>query len=125
VVKWSITVFIHFVVGLQQMVKQKYKNVPRKTIHQTENKYLEFVLNISPVSFTKMLPLQILYIFVLPLLVTSHTHLLKTNHKMNEYGDGPENQPIDKMVIQYFRWRYELLDNRPIQGEFSKDGWKW
>ena len=45
--------------------------------------------------------------------------------KWNEYGDGPENQPIDKMVIQYFRWRYELLDNRPIQGEFSKDGWKW
>jgi hypothetical protein len=40
----------HFVVGLQKMVKQKYKNVPRKTIHQTENKYLEFVLNISPVS---------------------------------------------------------------------------
>jgi hypothetical protein len=47
------------VVGLQQMVKQKYKNVPRKTIHQTENKYLEFVLNISPVSFTELLPLQI------------------------------------------------------------------
>jgi hypothetical protein len=61
----------HFVVGLQQMVKQKYKNVPRKTIHQTENKYL------------------------------------------------------DIMVNQYFRWRCELLDNRPIQGEFSKDGWKW
>jgi hypothetical protein len=53
-----------FVVGLQEMVKQKYKNVPRKTIHQTENKYLEFVLNISPVSFIELLPLQILYIFV-------------------------------------------------------------
>ena len=29
------------------------------------------------------------------------------------------------MVNQYFRWRCELLDNKPIQGEFSKDGWKW
>jgi hypothetical protein len=27
------------------------------------------------------------------------------------------------MVNQYFRC--ELLDNRPIQGEFSKDGWNW
>jgi hypothetical protein len=63
------------VVGLQQMVKQKYKNVPRKTIHQTENKYLEFVLNISPVSFTEWLPLQILYIFVSPLSAVGHiTH---------------------------------------------------
>ena len=35
------------------------------------------------------------------------------------------NQPVDIMVNQYFRWRCELLDNRPIQGEFSKDGWKW
>ena len=25
------------------------------------------------------------------------------------------NQPVDKMVNQYFRWRCELLDNRPIQ----------
>jgi hypothetical protein len=63
------------VVGLQQMVKQKYKNVPRKTIHQTENKYLEFVLNISPVSFTEWLPLQILYIFASPLSAVGHiTH---------------------------------------------------
>jgi hypothetical protein len=29
------------------------------------------------------------------------------------------------MVNQYFRWRCELLDNRPIQGEFSEDNWKW
>ena len=35
------------------------------------------------------------------------------------------NQPVDKMVNQYFRWRCELLDNRPIQGEFNKYNWKW
>jgi hypothetical protein len=35
------------------------------------------------------------------------------------------SQPVDIMVNQYFRWRCELLDNRPIRGEFSKDGWKW
>jgi hypothetical protein len=28
-------------------------------------------------------------------------------------------------MIQYFRWRCELLDNGPIQDEFSKDSWKW
>jgi hypothetical protein len=30
-----------------------------------------------------------------------------------------ENNP------KQFQWRCELLDNRPIHGEFSKDGWKW
>ena len=45
--------------------------------------------------------------------------------KRSDDGDEPMNQPVDKMVNQYFRWRCELLDNRPIQGEFSKDGWKW
>jgi hypothetical protein len=30
------------------------------------------------------------------------------------------NQPIDKMVNQYFRWRCELLENSPIQGEFRR-----
>jgi hypothetical protein len=45
--------------------------------------------------------------------------------KKSEDGDEPTNQPVDIMVNQYFRWRCELLDNRPIQGEFSKDGWKW
>ena len=45
--------------------------------------------------------------------------------KKSEDGDEPTNQPVDIMVNQYFRWRCELLDNRPIQGEFSKDSWKW
>jgi hypothetical protein len=35
--------------------------------------------------------------------------------KKREDGDEPTNQPIDIMVNQYFRWRCELLDNRPIQ----------
>jgi hypothetical protein len=43
--------------------------------------------------------------------------------KKSEDGDKPTNQPVELMVNQYFRC--ELLDNRPIQGEFSKDGWKW
>jgi hypothetical protein len=43
----SLTCSSLFVVGPQEMVKQKSKNVQRKTIHQTENKYLEFFLNIS------------------------------------------------------------------------------
>ena len=45
--------------------------------------------------------------------------------KRDEDGDEPTNQPVDKMVNQYFRWRCELLDNGPIQGEFSKYNWKW
>ena len=45
--------------------------------------------------------------------------------KRSDDGDEPMNQPVDKMVNQYFRWRCELLDNRPIQGEFSKYNWKW
>ena len=45
--------------------------------------------------------------------------------KKSEDGDEPTNQPVDIMVNQYFRWRCELLDNRPIRGEFSKDSWKW
>ena len=40
-------------------------------------------------------------------------------------GDEPTNQPVEKMVIQYFRWRCKLIDDRTIQDEFSKDGWKW
>jgi hypothetical protein len=40
--------------------------------------------------------------------------------KKSEDGDQPSNQPIDIMVNQYFRWRCELLDNRPIQGDCSK-----
>jgi hypothetical protein len=45
--------------------------------------------------------------------------------KRDKDGDEPTNQPVDKMVNQYFRWRCELLDNRPIQGEFNKYNWKW
>ena len=45
--------------------------------------------------------------------------------KKSEDGDEPTNQPVDIMVNQYFRWRCELLDNRPIQGEFNKYNWKW
>jgi hypothetical protein len=36
-VHWFITIFTPFVVGRQEMVKQKYKNVQRKTINETEN----------------------------------------------------------------------------------------
>jgi hypothetical protein len=39
--------------------------------------------------------------------------------KRSDDGDEPMNQPVDKMVNQYFRWRCELLDNRPIQGSLN------
>jgi hypothetical protein len=45
--------------------------------------------------------------------------------KRNEDGDEPMNQPVDKMMNQYFRCRCKLLENSPIQGEFSEDNWKW
>jgi hypothetical protein len=61
----------------------------------------------------------------LHILVFLFHHFLTTKHKRSEDGDEPMNQPIEKMVNQYFRWRCELLDNRPIQGEFSEDNWKW
>ena len=45
--------------------------------------------------------------------------------KREEHGDEPTNQPVEKMVNQYFRCRCKLLDDRPIQVEFSKYSWKW
>ena len=60
------------------------------------------------------------------ILVFLFHHLLEDQpqNEMNTVMDQ-RTSLVDKMVIQYFRWRCELLDNRPIQGEFSKDGWKW
>ena len=66
-----------------------------------------------------------LFVFLCTFLYFCFTISWQPTTKKSEDGDEPTNQPVDIMVNQYFRWRCELLDNRPIQGEFSKDGWKW
>jgi hypothetical protein len=63
----------------------------------------------------------LVYCFSLHILVFLFHHFLTTNHKKK--AKTVINQRISQLVNQYFRC--ELLDNRPIHGEFSKDGWKW
>jgi len=64
-------------------------------------------------------------IFLCTFLYFCFTICWRPTTKRNENSDEPMNQPVDKMMNQYFRWRCELLENSPIQGEFSEDNWKW
>ena len=66
-----------------------------------------------------------LFVFLCTFLYFCFTISWRPTTEGSEGGDKPTNLPVDKMMIQYFRWRCELLDNGPIQDEFSKDSWKW